>query len=76
MKNKIVYIIIIIFITGTIFILTKKENKPVGPTLTTQTAIPTPTPTPALKTFKFDGSTDLKKELEQINPKVLDVDFE
>lgn len=30
----------------------------------------------APKTFKFNSSTDLKKELESINPQVLDSDFE
>ena len=30
----------------------------------------------APKTFKFDRTTDLKVELEKINPKVLDSDFE
>lgn len=34
----------------------------------------TPAPTP--KTFKFDSSTDLKKELEKIDPKVSDEDFD
>lgn len=38
----------------------------------TQTPIPSPTP----KTFNFDSSTDLKQELETINPQVLDSDFE
>lgn len=40
--------------------------------------IPTPilTVPQAPKTFKFDRSTDLKLELEKINPEVLDSDFE
>lgn len=37
---------------------------------------PTSTPAPTPKTFKFDSSTDLKKELESISPQVLDSDFE
>ncbi|MDP3974182.1 MAG: hypothetical protein Q8P92_05125 [Candidatus Daviesbacteria bacterium] len=38
---------------------------------------PTPIPTPnAPKTFQFDSSTDLKQELEKVNPQVLDSDFE
>ncbi len=41
---------------------------------------PAPTETPsnivAPKTFKFDSSTDLKKELESINPEILENDFE
>lgn len=35
--------------------------------------IPSATPTP--KTYKFDSTTDLKKELDSINPQVLDSDF-
>lgn len=39
--------------------------------------VPTPLPTPdEPKTFKFDRSTDLKAELEKVNPQVLDSDFE
>ena len=43
--------------------------------------IPAPSETPSLtpdvpKTFKFDSTTDLKQELESINPQVLDSDFE
>jgi len=41
---------------------------------------PTPTPVPATtpnapKTFQFDSSTDLKAELEKVNPQILDSDF-
>ncbi len=36
---------------------------------------PTPSPSPRLKTFKFDSGTDLKKELDSVNPQVLDSDF-
>ncbi len=36
----------------------------------------TPIPSATPKTFKFDSSTDLKEELEKINPEILDVDFE
>ena len=37
---------------------------------------PTPVPPNAPKTFKFDSSTDLKVELEKINPQILDSDFQ
>lgn len=37
----------------------------------------TPVASPNIpKTFNFDSSTDLKKELDNINPQVLDSDFE
>ena len=38
----------------------------------------TPEPTPNIKTpkeFKFDATTDLKMELEKVNPQVLESDF-
>ncbi len=39
--------------------------------------ISTPAPTPnAPKSFNFDSSTDLKAELEKVNPQVLDSDFQ
>ncbi len=43
-----------------------------------QTPAPSETPAPpsAPKTFKFDNSTDLKVELEKVNPQILDSDFE
>ncbi len=37
----------------------------------------TPATTPnAPKSFQFDSSTDLKMELDKVNPQVLDSDFE
>lgn len=39
-------------------------------------SVPTPLPSSTPKQYKFDASTDLKKELEEINPQVLDGDFE
>lgn len=36
---------------------------------------PTPILSPTPKTFQFDSSTDLKQELDSINPQVLDEDF-
>lgn len=38
------------------------------------TPVPTSTPAPP-KQYQFDSSTDLKKELESINPQVLEADF-
>lgn len=61
----------------------KKETGFMGPgfiqQITHSQSTPTPTPvaTPnAPKTFQFDSLTDLKKELEKVNPQVLDSDFE
>lgn len=46
-----------------------------------QSSKPSPSPEnlsspQAPKTFKYDSSTDLKKELESINPQILEEDFE
>lgn len=52
----------------------------VTPNVLSTRAKPTPEPTSvpinAPKTFKFDRTTDLKMELDSINPQVLDSDFE
>lgn len=54
-----------------------KMTSPFAGRVETTTPAPTPVPTPnAPKTFKFDGSTDLKMELDKVNPEVLDSDFE
>lgn len=45
----------------------KEVKTPVNPALEVS-------PTP--KTFQFDSSTDLGKELESVDPKVLDSDFD
>ncbi len=68
------------------FILKNAINKNgnlVGPTFIQQIIHQqlTPTPEPAAisnapKTFNFDSSTNLKQELEKVNPQVLDSDFE
>ncbi len=70
----------IILITGVIILVMiwllsgKKDGNLVGPT---PTPAPTPIPTPnAPKTFQFDSSTDLKVELDKVNPQILDTDFQ
>lgn len=46
-------------------------------TTTQEVATEVPNATPnAPKTYNFDSSTDLKQELDSINPQVLDSDFE
>lgn len=37
---------------------------------------PSPSPSPSPTTFPIDANTDLEKELESVNPKILDSDFE
>ena len=79
----------LLIITGLIILVMiwllggKKEGGLVGPNFIQQITHqqPTTTPTPvassnAPKTFKFDLSTDLKAELQKVNPQVLDSDFQ
>ena len=40
-----------------------------------QNSVPVASPN-APKTFQFDSSTDLKQELEKVNPQILDSDFQ
>lgn len=72
MKKIIIFTTIIIFITVITIIFSRREASvaPVSPS-----AISSPTPSPTPKTFQFDSSTDLNKELDNVNPQVLDSDF-
>ncbi len=84
MKKSYLLIIVISIslILLTIFILTPQGWKarlvnPMGQGNQNYDAISTPAPTPnSPKTFNFDSTTDLKVELEKVNPQVLDSDFE
>jgi len=81
MKGK---ILVIIFICTTavvlLFILSREKTRLVGPNFSelksqiSQQASPAPPQAP--KSFQFDYSTDLKEELDKVNPEVLDSDFE
>ena len=83
-KSKIRTIVIILFALTAFWMIIK--NAVTGKSLMINPmakeviqAIPsnTPTPVPSTpKTFKFDSKTDLKEQLEQVNPQVLDSDFE
>ncbi len=83
--NKAIAIIICVIVIALVlfFSLGGKNNKLIAPgftgqTKTSVTIAPTPTLSPpvAPQTFKFDRSTDLKQELEKVNPQVLDSDFQ
>lgn len=74
--RKIIAISILIIVVGMFWVVLSgnKSDKLANPS-----PVPTDTPAPtpnAPKTFKFDSSTDLKAELEKVNPQVLDSDFE
>lgn len=80
MKSKIVVILITIIIVAIFLIQKQGANKLVSPgfnQVNKQTNIDAPNATPnAPKSYNFDSSTDLKKELFNINPQVLDSDFQ
>ena len=71
-KNILATVVVILFLVGLVgsnFIQQIIHQQP----------IPTPVPVAspnAPKTFNFDSSTDLKMELQKVNPQVLDSDFE
>lgn len=67
-KIIMIVIIIIIFITVIKFISPNQEEA-------LPFIQPTSTPSPTPKTFQYDSSTDLNKELDNVNPQVLDSDF-
>lgn len=72
MKNNL-WIIILITITCTIVYVVVRQAKLVNPG--NMDNIPTSTPTPTATQYHFDKITDLKKELDSVNPKVEDSDF-
>lgn len=72
MKKIITFIIIITVITIIIFI----SNSSLKSSLVTPSSVPVSTPVPTPKLYQFDEKTDLKMELDSINPEVSDSDFE
>jgi hypothetical protein len=70
--------VIFCFVTGIIWLVVsgKKQDNLVAPGLQQDQQVSTPSPTPSIKTFQFNSSTDLKVELEKVDPKVLDSDIE
>ena len=71
MIKKKIYLITLITIIGTIVAYYVNNN---NPTTSTQPVIPDPPK--SQKSFQFDSSTDLGKELDSINPQVLESDFD
>lgn len=89
MKNKLItitllLILIVIFVfLGNLFLnntrsqkLISSDGKNILQKVTGQKIAPTPTPTPTPIEFHFDKSTNLQKELDTINPDVLNSDFD
>lgn len=77
MKKKILIYITIIIITTIIIIIFRNQQKKeillFDPGVTSTEVFPSPSPLPII--IQYDSSTDLGKELESIDPKVLDSDF-
>lgn len=72
MRNKIIIIIIFIAILAVFVLSLNKKETLVSPTMT-------PAPTAFYnppQEIKYDGSTDLKKELDTVNPEIFDSDFD
>lgn len=82
MVSRKILIICLLVILAVIFFpaLVHKKNTLAMPGFIKQTkitqSVPTVAPSVVPKTFQFDRSTDLKKELEKVNPQILDSDFE
>lgn len=84
MINRKFWLIILILVLAGGYLIYKvvgSDKKLVTPDITS-VKIVNPSPEPETPSYnpppeiKFDSSTDLKKELENINPQVLDSDFE
>ncbi|TSC88263.1 MAG: hypothetical protein G01um10147_168 [Microgenomates group bacterium Gr01-1014_7] len=75
MQSKKIIIVCIIFLAVILVLVFsgRQSNLMVTPT---SSPGPTPTVMPKPKTFQFDSSTDLNAELEKVDPKVLESDFE
>lgn len=80
MKSKLIILIVIVAAVVIFFIQRSGVSKLVSPSLNqaskqTNEEVPNATPN-APKTYNFDSSSDLKKELDGIDPQILDSDFE
>lgn len=71
--NKIWWIVPVLVVLIFVLLGSKKSTDLVKPAAT---VVPTSTPISVPKEYKFDSLTDLKKELDSINPQVLESDFE
>lgn len=79
MSKQKLTIVIILFLVVVFFIFEKSTvNKNISLTnsgLSTSSPVASSSYNPP-KEVKYDSSTDLKKELDSVNPQVLDSDFE
>jgi hypothetical protein len=73
-------VVIILFFGAVYFVYSINQNgKLVTPSLSSTnkiTSTPAPTPLPTAKSFSFNKDTDLAAEVESVDPKVNDTDFD
>lgn len=74
MKNKGIIILLIMIILGIFLLGNLSSQKVTAPQ--TFSVSPTTTPIPTPIQYRFDSSTDLKKELDSVDPIILDNDFD
>ena len=70
-KNRYLILILLILLASLIFSITSR-NKPLSEPVI---SVATPVPSAILKEIQYDSSTDLKKELDSVDPQVNDSDF-
>ncbi|MBI2597145.1 hypothetical protein HYW41_03250 [Candidatus Daviesbacteria bacterium] len=71
-----VVLVILLATILTIAFFVSKFAHPIKTVLVNPSLVSSSSPVPTPKQYQFDVSTDLKQELESINPQVLDSDFE
>lgn len=83
-KNKILTIVLVLLLVATVWVVVKlaggKGGSLVSPGVKkTDSSLTTVTPAPtnnAPKEIRYGSNTNLKQELDAVNPQVLDSDFE
>lgn len=78
MKNKVIVLLLVVLVGLVIYFLINKNNSDtlVSPGGLLYKVTPTPPSTPTPIEYHFDSSTNLKQELNSINPKVETTDFD
>lgn len=72
MNSKKVALILFILLAAIIFLVSSKK----APVSKSPLPLPSASTYNPPKQIQYDSSTDLKKELDSVNPQVLDIDFQ
>lgn len=83
-QNKITLVLVVVLLVIVYFIITKFSSNGNGPLVNPGLGKPASqvTPTPEASSYnppeqvQYNSSTDLKKELDSVNPQISDVDFQ